>query len=284
MAMKASRPARVLLWTLACLALLAALAVLDWYPTVRELGRLRRERSDLQGKIKNYDATASGFVFPDREEEEHFNSSRGYFDREMPWLEDDSTWLQWYAHALRLQAEKDRLAGSLLLFPVAPGGEAAPALRLTGRGPAPEWLAAQMPWIRKGLNRASPDRFPWKRLFSSPGSTLEPLASRPLVVAVTAPLPALLNFINHCPWSLRLEIVRLRLEPGEPLARAWLACRSSYGVRAPSPWVVPLEPGGAGGGLLVDPDSPLLWQRIDPGMVYRVEKVELPPASGAKSE
>ncbi len=282
--MKASRLARVLLWTLASLALLAVLAVLDWYPTVRELGRLRRERGDLQGKIKNYDATASGFVFPDREEEKHFNSSHFSFGRNLAWIEDDANWLDWWTASLGWQAEKDKLAGALLLITAAPGGKVAPALRLTGRGPAPEWLAAQMPWIRKGLDAASPGRFPWKSLFSEPGSTMEPLASRPLVVAVAAPLPALLDFINHCTWNMRLEIVRLRLEPGEPLARAWLACRSSCQVRAPSPWVVPLEPGGAGGGLLVDPDSPLLWQRVDPGMAYRVEKIELPQASGARRE
>jgi hypothetical protein len=284
MAVKASRLARVLLWFLASLALLAALVVLDWYPTVRELSRLRRERSDLQGKIKNYDATASGFVFPDKEEEKRLSSSRGYFDREMPWLEDDAAWLNWCAESLRRQAEKERLAGALLLFPAAPGGELEPAVRLTGLGPEPDWLAAQMPWMQKSLNSASPGRFPWKSLFSEPGSTPEPLASRPLVVVIAAPLPALLNFINHCTWNMRLEIVRLRLDAGGQPARAWLACRSSYRVRAPSPWIVPLEPGGAGGALLVDPDSPLLWQRVDPGSAYQVEKVELPPASGARRD
>lgn len=281
MAMKTSRLARVLLWALAALALLAALVVLDWYPTVRELGRLRRECSDLQGKIKNYDVTASGFVFPDTEEEKLLSSSRGYFDREVPWLEDDAAWLSWRTESLRRQAQKDNLAGALLLFPASPGGEVEPAVRLTGRGPAPDWLAAQMPLIQKSLNAASPGRFPWKNLFSEPDSTLQPLASRPLVVVIAAPLPALLNFINHCTWNMRLEIVRLRLDPGEQPAHAWLACRSSYLVRVPSPWVVPLEPGGAGGGLLVDPDSPLLWQRVAPGIAYRVEKVELPPDAGA---
>jgi hypothetical protein len=285
MAMKASRLERVLLWTLASLGLLAALVVLDWYPTVKELSRLRRERSDLQGKIKNYDVTASGFVFPDKEEEKHLSSSRVNFGRELSWLEDDAAWSRRWTEGLRRQAEKDGLAGALLLFPAAPGGEVAPAVRLTGQGPASAWLAAQMPWIRKSLNAASPGRFPWKGLFSDPAVPLsEPLASRPLVVAMAAPLPALLDFINHCTWNMRLEIVRLRLEPGEQPARAWLACRSSYRVHAPSPWVVPLEPGGAGGGLLVDPDSPLLWQRVAPGIAYRVEKTELPPASGGKRE
>ena len=190
------------------------MVVLDWYPTVRELGRLRRQRSDLQGKIKNYDVTASGFVFPDKEEEKHLGSSRGYFEREVPGLEDDAAWLIGCRESLSRQAQKDNLAGALLLFPAAPGGELEPAVRLTGQGPAPDWLAIQMPWMQKSLNAASPGRFPWKSLFSGADSTLQPLASRPLVVAIAAPLPALLNFINHCTWNPRLEIVRLRLEPG----------------------------------------------------------------------
>ncbi|HEX7503045.1 MAG TPA: hypothetical protein VF451_06465 [Acidobacteriota bacterium] len=282
--MKASRLARVLLWTLASLALLAALVVLDWYPTVRELSRLRRERSDLLGKIKSYDVTASGFVFPDTEEKKHLRASRGFFDREVPWLEDDAAWLNECTESLRRQAEKDRLTSALLLFPAVPGGKVEPAVRLTGQGPAPDWLAAQMPWMQKGLNEASPGRFPWKSLFSESGPMLEPLASQPLAVVIAAPLPALLNFINHCTWNMRLEIVRLRLDADGQPARAWLACRSSYRVRARSPWIVPLEPGGAGGGLLVDPDSPLLWQRVVPVSAYQVGKVELPPASGARRD
>ena len=47
-----------LLRVLAVLAVLAAFAVLDWYPTVKELGRLRRERGDLERKIKDYGAMA----------------------------------------------------------------------------------------------------------------------------------------------------------------------------------------------------------------------------------
>jgi hypothetical protein len=282
--MKAPRLARASFWLLGTLAFLAAFVALDWYPTVKELGRLRRVRSDLQGKMKNYEVTASGFVFPDREEEKHFNGSLGSFGRELAWIEDDADWLGGWTASLRRRAEKDKLAGALLLFSAAPGGEVEPAVRLSGRGPAAEWLDAQMPWIRKSLNAASPGRFPWKSLFSGPGSTPGPLASRPLAVAMTAPLPALLDFINHCSWDTRLEIVRLRLEPGEVLASAWLVCRSSGRVRASSPWAVPLETGGAGGGLLVDPDSPLLWQRVDPGIAYRVEKIELPPASGGKRE
>ncbi len=282
--MMSSKLTRVLIGTLAFLALLGGLVVLDWYPTVRDLGRLRRERSDLEGKIRSYALTASGFVFPDREEEKHFNSSYFSFSRELPWIEDDANWLEWWSESLRWQAEKDRLDGALLLFPAAPGGEVGPAVRLTGQGPAPEWLAAEMPGIRKSMNSVSPGRFPWVRLFAEPGSTLQPLACRPLALALEAPLPALLRFINHCSWNMRLEIVRLRLEPGEPLARAWLACRSTFQIRTPSPWVVPLQPGGVGGGLLVDPDSPLLWQRVDPGIAYRVEKIELPAASGGKRE
>jgi hypothetical protein len=283
--MMSSKLMRILLGILAFLALLGALVVLDWYPTVKELGRLRRERSDLEGKTKNYAVTASGFVFPDIEEERHFGSSRGYFGQELYGIENDATWLYWCSESLRRQAEKDNLAGALLLISSEPGGEVEPAVRLTGPAPASDWLAAEMPGIRKSLSAASPARFPWKTLFSDPAAILlEPLACRPLVVALKAPLPALLNFVNHSSWETRLEIVRLHLEPGLPLSRAWLVCRSSFGIRTPSPWVVKIESGGAGGGLLVDPDSPLLWQRVDPGIAYRVEKLELPPASGGQGE
>ena len=61
------------------------------------------------------------------------------------------------------------------------------------------------------------------------------LASRTLAVALAAPLPALLDFINHISWGeARLEIVRLHLEPGAALSRAWLICRGNYLVRKPS--------------------------------------------------
>jgi hypothetical protein len=278
MAMKAPKPVRAFLWILASLACVAVLAVLDWYPTVKELGRLRRERGDLATKTKNYAGLASSFIFPDQEEEDHFQRSCGDFSRELPQVEDDASWSRRWTSWLRRQAGKDRLAGALLLISATPGGEMEPWVRLTGQGPAAVWLTAQLPGIQKSLREASPDRFPWRSLFSAPPAPLAaPLASRPLAVAMAAPLPALLNFINHCSWNMRLEIVRLRLEPGPVLAQAWLACRSSYQARGPSPWGVKLEAGGAGEGLLVDPDSSLLWQRVEPGIACRAVKKELPP-------
>ena len=102
-----------------------------------------------------------------------------------------------------------------------------------------------------------------------------------------APLPVLLDFINHLSWGhARLEIVRLRLEPGTPLARAWMVCRGSFQVRLPiGPGPSAWNPATPAADLLIDPDSPLLWQqgrtRVSP---TAVEKSELPPASGGKRE
>jgi hypothetical protein len=285
MAMKAPKLVGGFLWILGSLSVLAALAALDWYPTVKELGRLRRERSDLERKFKDYSITVSHFAFPDEEEKKHFQRSIGDFSRELPRAEDDATWLQWWTSGLRRQAEKDKLVGALLLFSAAPDGKIEPGVRLIDRAPEADWLASQLPGIQKSLLAASPGRFPWKGLFFNSGIPLsEPLASRPLAIAIAAPLPALLNFINHCSWTMRLEIVRLRLEPSRMLSRAWLVCRGSCLIRKSSAWAVKMEPGDLGEGLLVDPDSPLLWQPVDPSIAYRVEKKELAPGSGWNPE
>jgi hypothetical protein len=281
MAMKAPKLACAFLWFLAFLTVLAAFAVLDWYPIVKELSYLRRERGDLERKIKNYVIMASNFVFPDKEEEKHFRNTGGDFSRGLFQVEDDATWSRWWLSWLRWQAKKDKLAGALLLFSAGPDGAVSPGVRLSGQGPAADWLAAQLPEIQEGFHEASPGRFPWKSLFFNPRVPLsKPLASRPLALVLAAPLPALLNFINHCSWYMRLEIVRLRLEPGPGLSRAWLVCRSSFLIREPSPWAVKVEPGSAGDDLLIDPDSPLLWQKVDPSIAYRVEKKELTPLTG----
>ena len=66
--MKAGTLARSLLRALAALCVLAAFVVLDWYPTVKDLGRLRRERSDWDRKIKDYGAMAGNLQFSDAEE------------------------------------------------------------------------------------------------------------------------------------------------------------------------------------------------------------------------
>jgi hypothetical protein len=128
----------------------------------------------------------------------------------------------------------------------------------------------------------SPGRFLWHGVLSD----LEPrsgkrLANRYVLIALAAPLPALLDFINHVSWGeTRLEVIRLHLEPGNPLTMAWLVCRGSYLVRGPSAWLVGDGRQAGEGELLVDPDSPLLLERIDPFLTPGVEKRELPPEGG----
>ncbi len=284
--MKTSRLGRTLLYILSALAVLAAWVVLDWYPTVLELGRLRSERSDVERKLKDYAITVSRFVFPDKAEDELFRHGATSLGRELPQLEDDALWSQLLSVWLRQQAGKDKIVGARFLFSARPGETMGPGLRLTERKVAAGWLTAQLPEIRKGMLAARSDRFPWEGLFFNPPIPMsKPMAVRTLVIVLTAPLPALLNFVNHISWGkFRLEIVRLVLEPGPVFCRAWLICRSSYLLSKPSAWVVKVKPGAGNEILLTDPDSPLLWQALDPGSAWRGEKQELAADSGWNTE
>ena len=282
--MKAKKLARVFIWLLACLAVGLVFAVVDWYPTAKELGRLRREQRDLILKIKNFTTMASRFVFPDQEEKSHFVRSHDDLYRPLLQADDDAPWLSGVSSRLRWQAEADKIASAFLLYSFAPGGFVAPGIgvRLSGQTPAADWLAGQRLDIQQSLKEASdPGRFPWKSVFAGPElSGGQRLAGRPVAIAIEARLPALLNFVNHCSWGRsRLEIVRLRLEAGISPPRAWLVLRGYYLVRGPSSWALRV---GAGNDavLLVDPDSPLLWQKVDPGAAVRVGKIELPAADG----
>jgi hypothetical protein len=103
------------------------------------------------------------------------------------------------------------------------------------------------------------------------------LASPSLVIVLGAPLPALLDFVNHLSWgATRLEIVRLHLEPDAPDSRAWMVVRGHFFSGYPSPWDLHWEK-GQGDDLLIDPDSPVLWQKVDPGIASREQHNELPP-------
>jgi hypothetical protein len=260
MAMKPRRLARAFIWVLASLAIFLIFVVFDWYPTVKELGRLRREQRDVILKIKNFTAMASSFVFPDEEEKSHFVKSHADLYKLLMQADDDAPWLNRMLSWLRWQAEADKVDGALLLFSSEPGGMVAPGVRLTGQTPMADWLAGQQQDIQEFIAEHR-------------------LAGRPLAIAIEARLPVLLNFINHCSWDYgRLEIVRIRLEAGASLPWAWLVLRGYYLVRGPSPWTMQ-EGTGSDAGLLVDPDSPLLWQKVDPGTVYRVKKIELPAAA-----
>jgi hypothetical protein len=59
-----------------------------------------------------------------------------------------------------------------------------------------------------------------------------------------------------------------------------LICRGNYLVSKPSDCAVKEVSGSIGDNLLVDADSPLLWQPVDPGAVGLAAKNELPPVDG----
>jgi hypothetical protein len=288
--MKAPRLARAFLWVLASLAVLAAFVFLDWYPTVKELSRLRRERGDLSMKTKNYAAMTAGFTFPDREEKSLLAQERKKLRRALPAVDDDDAWPAIVLLELQSRVTADRVAHARVLFTPQVQGTDIGTSFPGKQDPLADWIFSDRIFdVGEGFWLANnPDNYLWRGVIPGLGSARgKRPASRGLGVALAAPLPVLLNFINHLSWgNARMEIVRLHLEPGLPLSRAWLVCRGNYVVHQPSRWEVKAGPGGEGGGnsLLVDPDSPLLWQRIDPGLAYRVKKKELPPASGGNRE
>ena len=271
--MKVSKLVRAFLWTMAVLAVLAAFVVLDWFPTVKELGRLRRERSDLERKIKDYGSMADQFEFVDEQEKSLLANSEALRRRALPRVEVDDAWLELAQSDLRLRAKGIPL---LMVFS-----------ETEAFGPGPPglsgWLKLQEREIRRSFRMADAGRnYPWHGVFPPASSGEGQLASRPLGVALEAPLQGLLDFVNRLSWgAVRLEIIHLRLEPAGKDAFAWLVCRGDYLVRKPSAWSVKNEPQSRGNGLLVDPDSPLLWQKINPDIIPQIIKKELPPGAGA---
>jgi hypothetical protein len=269
--MRTGKLAASLLRILAALLLAAAFAVLDWYPTFKDLGHLRRERSDLVRKIRDHGAAAAQFKFPDEKENSLLAAADAELGRALPLAESDDHWLG-SARTELLQREK-RLADLIQFFSaaekMAPG---APGLTA--------WLKLQAGQIRQGFQAADPRQsYPWRGIFPPMPAVGGKPACRPLGIALDARLPEILGFINRISWSgARLEIVRLRLEPAGASALAWLVCRGSFRAPETSAWLV--EPGKGGGEerLLIDPDSPLLLQRIDPLLAPGSEKRELPPA------
>jgi hypothetical protein len=272
--MTPAKTLRTVLRTLAALAILAAFAVLDWYPSVKELGRLRRQRSDLQRTIKDHEAMAARFAFPGQEEIAQMAAAEAELRRSLLQLDRDDAWEALAVAELRSRAAADGIRGARVFSaPLAAGDDLAAA---SGK-PAQSgvwFVRGQAAAIADAFSLAvDPLRFHWRGLYAG----LPGLACRPLGVVAAAPLPALLDFINHIPWGeARLEIVRLHLEPGTPLARAWLVCRGSYLARQPSRWAMAKE-AASGDGLLVDPDSPLLLKGVDPGLAPQGGKEELPP-------
>jgi len=267
--MRPGKLARILLRLLAAVAVAAAFVVLDWYPTVKELGQLRRERGDFQRKIKDYKVMAAKFEFPDDKELSLLAQSDAQLLQSLPQVENDGAWLA-LARSSLLTREKG-LANMIMVFsdaetfsPGLPG--------LTG------WLKLQAQGIKQCQQAADPWRsYPWRGFFPLRPSSSTKLACRALGIALDVPLPALLDFINRVSWGeTRLEIVCLRLEPTKWSARCWLVCRGSYQVQEPSAWLVRKEKGEGDPELLIDPDSPLLWQRINPAGFFDGVKMELP--------
>lgn len=263
--MSGRRLARFLLGLLGATAAVAAFSLLDWYPTLKGLGHLRRERGDLERRIRDYRAAAAAFRFPDAGEDALLAASKAELRRALPVAENEDAWAA--LAMIDMQALAGGAHGSQARFEAA----AKRSLPLRDRR---FW-----PWIGGDPGSAVPGQSPWKDAVSGLAPGGYRLASCPVSMEMTAPLPSLLAFVNRASWGdMRLEVVRLVLETGLPLPRARLVCRTTYWARSCSPCVVPAGSGGGEAGLQVDPDSPLLLQRVDPLFAPVAEKRELPPA------
>jgi hypothetical protein len=280
--MKPRQLARKLLWFLFSLIVFMIFAGLDWIPTLKDLNRLRREQRDEALKIKNFSAMTSGFIFPDAEEKSLFTENNARLCNSLPHVYDNDAWLALAMLELQAQVKAEGIANVRIYFSNhAMGSEFDKAA--SGRSaPLVNWLSLQYQDIQKSFQfSADPGRYLWQGVFSGfEFIRQQRLVSRPLAVALAAQLPALLDFINHISWGeTRLEIVRLHLEPGPAMSRAWLLCRGNYLVRKPSAWrAVKKMSGTVADNLLIDPDSPLLWQKVSRGMMSEVFRNELPPA------
>jgi hypothetical protein len=262
---KLGKLAFALLRLLAALAIMAAFVVLDWYPTAKGLGRLRRERSDWQRKIKHHGTMAKNLEFPDAGENALFEKMEAQVRQALPGVDSDDAWFERTRGELLKNAKP--LAGAAAVFRAADTLDSGPPeLR--------DWLKLQGENIRSSFRAADPlpGVFP-------PSLVLEgPWASQPLAIVLQAPLPDLLDFINRSSWNVaRLEIIRLRLEPAGRLSRAWLVCRGNYRTPGPSAWAQEPERDSGGEGLLVDPDSPMLLRKVNPLPASGAEKRKLPP-------
>jgi hypothetical protein len=259
---------------------------LDWYPTVKKLGLLRRQWGDLERKIKDYGVMGAKFDFPDNAERSILSNAKAELVRALPLVDNDAAWTAISLVDVQRRAKEDRISRAYFIFNWFSMGTDLGTAGAERHDSLADWF-----WNRQyATGVATGDffrgSFPWHNVLSE----LEPrtgrrLADRYVIVALAAPLPDLLDFINHVSWGeARLEIVHLHLEPGIPLAMAWLVCRGSYLVPTPSPWLVKMEQGEGGAEQLIDPDSPLLWQKANPLFAPAVEKRELPPASGGDIE
>jgi hypothetical protein len=278
--MKTGKLVRALLRALAVPAVLAVFVILDWYPTVKDLGRLRYERRDLERKIKSYGDIAGNFKFPDAAEDSLLADTEAELCRVLPLVENDDAWTAISIFDMQSRMRQGRVPYARFLFRWQIDGLGLETAAAASSDSLTHWIGEQFGGIQEGFSMVhDPGNFPWRDVLIRKESCRCRLASRPICVAALAPLPVLLGLINRLSWGeARLEIVRLRLEPGVPLAKAWLVCRGNYRVTAPSRWLVKMEHEKDAGILLVDSDSPLLLQKVDPLLAPRIEKRDLPPA------
>ena len=264
--MKLGKLAFSLLRLLAALAIMAALVVLDWYPSAKDLGRLRRERSDWQRKIKNHGTMAGSLEFPDAEENALWAKMEAQVLQALPGVDSDNAWFELARGELLGNAKL--LASAAAVFREAePLDSGPPELR--------GWLRSQEENIRLSFRAADPlpGVFPLSLVMKGQW------ASQPLAIALQAPLPDLLDFINRISWGVaRLQIIRLRLDLAGRIGRAWLVCRGNYRTPGPSAWAKEPERGKGGEELLVDPDSPMLLRKVNPLPASGAEMRKLPTA------
>lgn len=281
--MKAQVFFRKIVWIMVSLTVLLAFAGLDWLPALKELNRFKRDEREYFLQTNRLKSLISRFVFPDEKEKLIFSNTADRLLESLPRVADDASWLAMIVSALRDRAKLDQLDSALLLIQAGPGQPVAVPLNLSTRASTDDlqrWLAGQRQETESCLQAfADFHQFPWHAVLVGPESRgKRQLACRPIGIAIAAKLPALLHFVNHCSWSAgRLEIVQLRMGQGETRPLALIFCRGCYLVSASSVWLVPAQAGGNGENLLIDADSDLLWQPVDPNAVSPGLKKELPP-------
>ena len=224
-----------------CWPSLAAFAVLDWYPTVKDLGRLRRERGDLERKIRDYARHGRRrSSSPTKRRKRSWRSAR-------PSCSGRCRWWRTTTPGRRIGPVGSAVRGAGLDHIPMPGSfQRSRSLDGTrdsaawrGRTPWLDWIGQEIRQISEAAD------CPGRAAF--PGTAFSP-AWNPArgngwpagrwASPWQAPLPALLDFINHVSWGeTRLEIVRLHLEPGPAL------CRGLAGLPRQLPGAGAVSPG-----------------------------------------
>ena len=271
------------------LAVLFLLLLIDWLPLVKELNRLKRLEGDYEKKNRDANAVIQVFAFPDDAEKDAMAQMENDLRHSLPREADDASWLDRVLRFLRRQALLDHVAGAMIVAPAPSGaGPGAPLglAAVPGDRGFQQWLEASRREFDRLRTAASDPGFSWYSVLNNAGfPSRDKLASRPLAIVATAGIGALLQFITHCSWfDGRLELVSLSWRQGEGRPMVLLVCRGYYLSGGPTAW--PLSPGSGDNGdnPLIDTDSDLLWQKIDPGNATTWGKKELLPAGGRERE